>query len=83
LIVAPPRNAALKELRCPTLVMHGAEDPVLPAAAGKDTAESIPGAELVIIPGMGHDFPSALVPVYLKDIGDFVAKVEADMAVAR
>jgi hypothetical protein len=36
-----------------------------------------PGAELVIIPGMGHDFPSALVPVYLKHIGDFVAKVEA------
>jgi hypothetical protein len=50
---------------------------VIPAAGAKDTAESIPGAELVIIPGMGHDFPSALVPVYLKHIGDFVAKVEA------
>ena len=42
---------------------------------------SIPGAELVIIPGMGHDFPSALVPVYLKHIGDFVAKVEAETTV--
>ena len=83
LIVAPPRNALLKELRCPALVMHGADDPVIPAAGAKDTAESIPGAELVIIPGMGHDFPSALVPVYLKHIGDFVAKVEAEMAVAR
>ena len=80
LIVAQPRNALLKELRCPALVMHGADDPVIPAAAAKDTAGSIPGAELVIIPGMGHDFPSALVPVYLKHIGDFVAKVEAETA---
>ena len=83
LIVAPPRNALLKELRCPALVMHGADDSVIPAAGAKDTAESIPGAELVIIPGMGHDFPSALVPVYLKHIGDFVAKAEAETAVAR
>jgi pimeloyl-ACP methyl ester carboxylesterase len=77
LIVAQPRNALLKALRCPVLVMHGADDPVIPAAAAKDTAESIPGAELVIIPGMGHDFPPALVPVYLEHIGDFVSKVEA------
>ena len=78
LIAAPPRNALLRELRCPTLVLHGADDPVIPAAAAKDTAESIPGAELVIVPGMGHDFAAALVPVYLKHIGDFVSKVEAD-----
>ena len=77
LIAAPPRNALLRELRCPTLVLHGADDPVIPAAAAKDTAESIPGAELVIVPGMGHDFAAALVPVYLKHIGDFVSKVEA------
>jgi pimeloyl-ACP methyl ester carboxylesterase len=82
LIVAPPRNALLKELRCPTLVLHGADDPVIPAAGGKDTAESIPGAELVIVPGMGHDFPQALVPVFLKHIGGFVSKVEAETAAA-
>jgi pimeloyl-ACP methyl ester carboxylesterase len=77
LIAAPPRNALLRQLRCSTLVLHGADDPVIPAAAAKDTAESIPGAKLVIVPGMGHDFASALVPVYLKHIGDFVSKVEA------
>jgi pimeloyl-ACP methyl ester carboxylesterase len=77
LIVAPPRNALLRQVRCPTLVLHGADDPVIPAAAARDTAESIPGAELVIVPGMGHDLPAALVPVCLKHIGDFVAKVEA------
>src|SRR5258708_9364275 len=77
LIVAEPRNELLKALRCPALILHGADDPVIPAAAGKDTAESIPGAELIVIPGMGHDFPPALAPVYLKHIGDFVSKVEA------
>jgi pimeloyl-ACP methyl ester carboxylesterase len=83
LIVAQPRNALLKALRCPALVIHGADDPVIPASGAKDTAESIPGAELIIIPGMGHDFPPALVPVYLKHIGGFVAEVEAETVVAR
>ena len=77
LIAAQPRNALLRQLRCPALVLHGADDPVIPAAAAKDTAESIPGAELIIVPGMGHDFAMGLVPVYLKHIGDFVSKVEA------
>ncbi|HTZ68774.1 MAG TPA: alpha/beta fold hydrolase [Roseiarcus sp.] len=78
LIAAPPRNALLREVRCPTLVLHGADDLVIPAAAAKDTADSIPGAELIVVPGMGHDFGPALVPVYLKHIGDFVSKVEAE-----
>jgi pimeloyl-ACP methyl ester carboxylesterase len=82
LIVAPPRNALLQNVRCPTLVLHGADDPVIPAAAAKDTAESIPGAQLVVVPGMSHDFPAGLVPIYLKHIGDFVAKVEAERAAA-
>jgi pimeloyl-ACP methyl ester carboxylesterase len=83
LIVAQPRNALLKELHCPALVLHGADDPVIPAAAAKDTAQSIPGAELIIIPGMGHDFAAGLVPIYVKHIGDFVSKVEAETAAAR
>jgi pimeloyl-ACP methyl ester carboxylesterase len=82
LIVAQPRNDLLKQVRCPTLVLHGADDPVIPAAGGKDTAESIPGAQLIIIPGMGHDFPPPLVPVFLKHIGEFVSKVEAEASIA-
>jgi pimeloyl-ACP methyl ester carboxylesterase len=82
LIAAPPRNALLKQVRCPALVIHGADDPVIPAAAAKDTAESIPGAKLVIVPGMGHDFGPRLVPVYLKHIGDFVQKAEMATSIA-
>jgi proline iminopeptidase len=77
-LAAEPRNEMLKSIRVPTLVLHGADDPLIPLACGKDTADSIPGAELVVVPGMGHDFSEAVVQkVYLKYVGDFLAKVEA------
>lgn len=77
IISATPRNEALNKVRVPALVIHGADDPLIPVDGGQDTAASIPGAELVIVPGMAHDFTNALVPVYLKHIGDFVSAVEA------
>lgn len=48
------RKPALSSVNVPTLVIHGSEDPLIPVDAGKDTAEAIPGAELLIINGMGH-----------------------------
>ncbi|HKN26512.1 MAG TPA: alpha/beta hydrolase [Roseiarcus sp.] len=76
-MAAAPRNDRLKSVKIPALVIHGADDPLVPVSGGEDTAKSIPGAELLVVPGMGHDFPEPLVPVYLDAIGDFVAKVEA------
>jgi pimeloyl-ACP methyl ester carboxylesterase len=75
-VAASPRNALLNNVRCPALVLHGDSDPLFPVAAAKDTAESIPGAELVIVPGMGHGVPESLVPIFLQRIGDFVTKAE-------
>ena len=75
-ISATPRNEMLGRLRVPALVIHGADDPLIPVEAGKDTAASIPGAELVIVPGMAHDFTNAIAPVYLKHIADFVNAVD-------
>jgi pimeloyl-ACP methyl ester carboxylesterase len=54
------RRAKLKTIKAPTVVIHGAADPPVPVQGGHDTAENIPGAELVVIPGMGHDLPLAL-----------------------
>ena len=76
IIAAPPRNDVLKSVRAPTLVIHGADDPLVLPAGGQDTADSIPGAELILVPGMGHHVCESLVPVLLRHIGDFVAKVE-------
>ena len=77
IVAAPPRQERLKDLRLPALVLHGADDPIMPVAHGEDTARSIPGAELLIVPGMGHDFKEAMMPVWIEAIGDFAAKVEA------
>ena len=41
----------------PTLIVHGAADPLIPAAAGGEAAQVIPGARLLVIAGMGHDMP--------------------------
>jgi pimeloyl-ACP methyl ester carboxylesterase len=76
IVSAPPRNERLNSMKIPALVIHGADDPLIPVSGGQDTAKSIPGAKLIVVPGMGHDFPEPLVPTYLEAIGDFVAKVE-------
>lgn len=55
------RRAMLKDVKAPTLVIHGEDDPLVPLAGGRDTAASIAGARLMTIPGMGHDLPLALV----------------------
>jgi pimeloyl-ACP methyl ester carboxylesterase len=51
------RKPDLGSVRVPTLVIHGSADPLVTVEGGKDTAEAIPGAELIIIDGMGHDLP--------------------------
>ena len=59
-LVNGDRRAALKRIKVPTLVIHGADDPLVPIEGGRDTAANIAGAELIEIPGMGHDLPAAL-----------------------
>jgi pimeloyl-ACP methyl ester carboxylesterase len=56
------RKEALKSVRVPTLVIHGDSDPLIPVEGGIDTAQAIPGAQLMIIEGMGHDLPPAIWP---------------------
>ena len=58
------RREKLKNIKVPTVVLHGVDDPLVPIEGGRDTAASIPGAELREVPGMGHDFPLALVDTF-------------------
>jgi pimeloyl-ACP methyl ester carboxylesterase len=64
------RKRALGALRVPTLVIHGSDDPLVPVTCGVDTAESIPGAKLVVIEGMGHDLPCQAWPRIVGAIDD-------------
>ena len=54
------RCALLGTITAPSLVIHGAADPLVPVACGEDTAGRIPGARLEVIEGMGHDLPPQL-----------------------
>jgi pimeloyl-ACP methyl ester carboxylesterase len=62
IIASPDRTTGLHGVTVPTLVIHGEADPLITLSGGQATAAAIPGAELLIIPGMGHDLPRPLWP---------------------
>jgi pimeloyl-ACP methyl ester carboxylesterase len=68
-VVADDQRAGeLPRIACPTLVLHGHADLLVPFACGEDTARRIPGARLVGIPGMGHDLPPGVVTQLLSHL---------------
>lgn len=62
------RAEMLARIHCPTQVIHGAEDPLLPVGCGEDTARRIPGARLHIIPDMAHDLAPSPHPEILRRV---------------
>jgi pimeloyl-ACP methyl ester carboxylesterase len=67
-LTQPNRVAALRTITVPTLVIHGLCDRLVHVSGGRATARAIPGAELVLVPGMGHDLPRELWPVFVDGI---------------
>ena len=53
---------ALKSIAVPTLVIHGSADPLIPVRHAYDTAKILPNATLLVIEGMGHEFPPEAWP---------------------
>lgn len=56
----PPWAGRLGDIAVPTVIVHGDEDPVVPVESGRRLAELIPGADLRVVPGMGHQQPPEL-----------------------
>jgi pimeloyl-ACP methyl ester carboxylesterase len=73
---SPDRTAALGQLTVPTLVIHGSDDALVNVAGGRATAAAVPGAELLVIDGMGHDLPRPLWPQLTDRITALVERVE-------
>jgi pimeloyl-ACP methyl ester carboxylesterase len=71
------RTEALQALDVPTVVLHGADDPLLLPFGGEATAAAVPGAELRIIPGMGHDLPPALYDTFVDAIVAAASRAKA------
>lgn len=68
------RTERLRRLRVPTLVIHGDDDPLVPVECGRATAEAIPGAELLIVPGLGHSLVPGLWPLAIDAISQHVRR---------
>jgi pimeloyl-ACP methyl ester carboxylesterase len=63
-LTQPNRSARLHAVRVPTLVVHGMADRMVHVSGGRATAAAVPGAELLLIDGMGHDVPPALFETF-------------------
>lgn len=79
MVASGDRRPQLAGLSLPTLVLHGAADPLIGLAAARATAAAVPGARLVTYPGMGHDLPSQLWSSIVDEIAD-LARAAGDGA---
>ena len=75
-IASGDRTERLRRLAVPALVIHGLADRMCDVSGGRATADAIPGADLVLIEGMGHDLPPGLRLQLAERIADFVWRVE-------
>ena len=77
ILASGDRTERLRTLSVPTLVLHGAADPLVAPSGGEATAAAIPGAELVLLDGMGHDLPRPVWPELVERIAAHVARAES------
>ena len=67
-LTQPNRGERLHGVRVPTLVVHGLADKMVHVSGGRATAAAVPGAELLLVDGMGHDLPPALFETFVAAI---------------
>lgn len=77
IVASGSRAATLAALDVPTVVVHGDVDPLVTPSGGHRTAELIPGAELLVLEGMGHDLPPAFLGPLVEAITALTARASA------
>jgi pimeloyl-ACP methyl ester carboxylesterase len=80
ILASGDRTEQLRGLRMPVTVFHGRDDPLIPFRGGRATADAIPGARLIAIPGMGHDLPRQVWPKLVDAVADTAARASAPQA---
>jgi len=80
-LTTPDRTEALRRLDVPALVVHGAADPLIGVSGGRATAAAIPGSDLLVIDGVGHELPEAVWPAVLDRIAELVLGAEPSRSV--
>ncbi|QBX54524.1 alpha/beta hydrolase [Nocardioides seonyuensis] len=77
-LTQPDRTSRLRSVKVPTLVLHGMSDRMVHVSGGRSTAAAIPGAELVLVDGMGHDLPPALFDTFVDAIRRTADRARSD-----
>ena len=73
---AGDRSEIVKSISVPTLVQHGEEDTLLPQDHGEHTAQLIEGSKYKVYKNMGHNLPSEVLPLVIKDMISFFQEIE-------
>jgi pimeloyl-ACP methyl ester carboxylesterase len=76
IIASGDRTGRLSEIDVPVTVIHGADDALISVSGGRATAKAIPGAELEVIEGMGHDLPRDAWPQIVDAIEQTIERGE-------
>ncbi|GAA3986579.1 hypothetical protein GCM10022247_01150 [Allokutzneria multivorans] len=66
----PRWRELLHRVSAPTLVLHGAVDPLFPVDNAHALVAEIPGARMIALPGVGHEIPPRLWKDYATTIAD-------------
>jgi pimeloyl-ACP methyl ester carboxylesterase len=74
ILAQPDRTAGLRQLRIPTLVVHGLEDPLVSVTGGLALAKAIPGATFIGHHGAGHDLPRSMWRELVRDLLDHIER---------
>jgi pimeloyl-ACP methyl ester carboxylesterase len=75
-LTQPDRTAGLRKVGVPFSVVHGLADKMVHVSGGRATSMAVPGAELLLIQGMGHDLPEPLWPTFLRIIKETAARAQ-------
>jgi pimeloyl-ACP methyl ester carboxylesterase len=77
IVTSGDRSKDLAQITAPTVVIHGTKDRMVMPSGGRATARAIPGAQLQLIDGMGHDLPRALWDRIVDAIAANAARADA------
>jgi len=67
------RRALLRSVGCPTLIVHGTDDPVIAVEQGRGAAALIPQARLALLDRAGHDFAPEVTERLCRLVPEFLA----------
>ena len=76
ILAQPDRTRTLAGLQMPTLVIHGMNDKMVHVSGGRATSHAVPGSELLLVPGMGHDVPADLHETFVDAIVRTAARAQ-------